>query len=143
MLRDVVMVISVMVSVVSVGFGFYQNIAAGNNRAFIYEQAYRIIGQIQEANIPVQTKAQLTDDALKGLGVPPPVIDLSQSSADIGDGGPCDGATEALCTSLGNQLGVENAACEKGKEPTGPVCGQAARTRGRIAQEGCFTCFPK
>lgn len=135
------MVISVMVSVVSVGFGFYQNIAAGNSTAFIYEQAYRIIGQIQEANIPASAKAQLTDDALKGLGAPPPVIDLSQSSADIGDGGPCDAATEALCTGLGERLGVENASCEKGKEPTGPVCGQAARTRAEISGGGCFTCF--
>jgi len=136
------MVISVLVSVVSVGFGFYKNIEASNNRAFIYEQAYEIIGHIQEANIPVQAKAQLTDDALRGLGAPSPVIDLSRSSADEGDEVPsCTPVKRSQCTNRAERLGRENTACVQGNEPTGPACAQAARTRAEIVSEGCFTCF--
>lgn len=142
MLRDVVMIISVMVSVVSVGFGFYKNIEAENNRAFIYEQAYEIIGSIQEANIAPQTKAQLTDDALRGLGAPPPVIDLSRSRADVGDGERvCTPAQEQRCTRLADDLGRENGVCVRSREPTGPLCAQAARTKALIVSEQCFVCF--
>jgi hypothetical protein len=141
MLRDITMIVSVMVSLVSIGFGFYKNIEAANNRAFIYEQAYRIVGQIEQADIPQQEKNRLTSDALNGLSAPPPVIDLSQSSADIGDEGACTPNEERECTALADRLGRENTACERSKEPTGPVCAQAARTRTEILQKGCFTCF--
>lgn len=142
MLRDVVMIISVMISVVSVGFGFYKNIEAGNNRAFIYETAYEIIGSIERANIPPQTKAQLTDDALRNLGTPPPVIDLSRSSAEVGDDtGVCTVAQKSECTRLADALGRENAVCAKSNQPTGPICAQASRTRALIVSEGCFSCF--
>lgn len=142
MLRDIVMIISVMVSVVSVGFGFYKNIEAGNNRAHIYETAYGIIGSIQDSNIPAQTKAQLTDDALRNLTAPPPVIDLSRSSADVGDDeGACTFEQERECTALADNLAIENQACARSKEPTGPVCAQAARTRTMITSQGCFSCF--
>lgn len=130
-----------MVSIGSIGFGFYKNIEASNNRAFIYEQAYRIVGQINDAPISEQAKTQLTTDALSGLSAPPPVIDLSQSSADVGDDGVCTPNEESFCTQLADRLGRENVACARGNEPTGPVCAQAARTRTEILQEGCFLCF--
>lgn len=142
MLRDVVMIISVMVSVFSVGFGFYKNIEAGNNRAFIYEQAYGIIGDIQAADISESEKARLTDEALRGLGAPPPPIDLSQSSADAGDAnGTCSTEKSSRCASLADTLGRENAACTRSKEPTGPICAQAAQSKALILREACFACF--
>ena len=141
MLRDITMIISVMVSLGSIGFGFYKNIEASNNRAFIYEQAYRIVGQIQDSDIPDQAKAQLTADALGELSAPPPVFDLSKSSADVGDEGPCTPNRERECTALADRLGRENVACAKSKEPTGPVCAQASRTRSQILQQDCSSCF--
>ena len=68
MLRDIAMTVSVLISIVSIGFGVFKNIEAGNNRAFIYEQAYDIIGTIQEANISDQAKTQMTNDAAPLLG---------------------------------------------------------------------------
>ena len=142
MLRDIAMTVSVLISIVSVGFGVFKNIEAGNNRAFIYEQAYDIIGTIQEADIPVQTKAQMTNDALSKISAPPPVIDLSQSSADVGDNASaCTYEKQQECTRLADALGRENVACAKSKEPTGPLCAQASRTRTMVISEGCFTCF--
>lgn len=142
MLRDVVMIISVMISIFSVGFGFFKNIEAGNNRAFIYEQAYEIIGSIQEADIAAGEKARLTDEALKNLGAPPPVIDLSQSSADIGDDTPaCSPAKTALCSGLADSLGRENRACAQSNETSGPVCAKAAQTKAAIVSQSCFACF--
>jgi hypothetical protein len=142
MLRDVVMIFSVLVSVVSVGFGFFKNIEAGNNRAFIYETAYGIIGNIQEADISQQAKAELIDDALRNLGTPPPVLDLSRSSADVGDDvGACTFEQKQKCTALADTLGIENAACAKSNQPTGPLCGQASQTRARITSQACYSCF--
>jgi hypothetical protein len=131
-----------MVSVISVGFGFYKNIEAGNNRAFIYETAYGIIGSIQDADIPLQAKSQLTADALLNLGAPPPVIDLSRSSADVGDDPEaCTVRQKQECTALANSLGIENTACAKSNEPTGRACAQAAQTRSAIVSQSCFACF--
>lgn len=136
------MIFSVMVSVFSVGFGFYKNIEAGNNRAFIYETAYGIIGDIQKANISESEKARLTDEALKNIGAPPPVIDLSRSSADVGDSiAVCSVNQRTLCRSLADQLGRENVACARSNEPTGPVCAKASQTKASIVSESCFSCF--
>ena len=142
MLRDITMVIAVMVSIVSVGFGVFKNIEAGNNRAFIYEQAYDIIGTIQEADIAPNTKIQMTNAALAKIGAPSPVINLSQSSADVGDDvGACSYEQEQRCALLADSLGRENVACARSKEPTGPVCAQASRTRALIVSENCVVCF--
>lgn len=142
MLRDVAMIVSVMVSVVSLGFGFYKNIEASNARGFAFEQAYRVMGLVQEADIPDTAKASILSSALDTFGTPEPVIDLSRSSADVGDADAvCTPTQQFTCASLGEQLGRENAACEQSREPTGPVCAQAARTRSAIASEQCWLCF--
>lgn len=142
MLRDVVMVISVMVSVASLGFGFYKNIEASNARGFAFEQAYRVMGLVEAADIPTSAKAAILSSALDSFDAPPPVIDLTRSRADVGDDtGACTPAHQASCASLGEQLGRENAACERSREPTGPVCAQAARTRTQITRDGCWQCF--
>ena len=142
MLRDVVMVVSVMVSVVSLGFGFYKNIEANNARGFAFEQAYRVMGLVEESDISDSAKATILSSALDSFGAPQPVFDLSRSSADIGSGAVrCTPLQEFTCASLGEQLGLENAACERSNEPTGPVCAQAAQTRAQITHDGCWQCF--
>jgi hypothetical protein len=142
MIRDIVMIVSVMVSVASLGFGFYKNIEASNARGFAFEQAYRILGLVQESDISEAAKASILSSALDTFGEPDPVIDLSRSRADVGDDpGQCTPAESLTCASLGEQLGLENAACERSNEPTGPVCAQAARTRARILQDDCWRCF--
>ena len=142
MLRDIVMVVSVMVSVVSLGFGFYKNIEANNARGFAFEQAYRVMGLVEEADISDTAKATILSSALESFGAPDPVIDLSRSSADVGDmSSVCTPAQQVACASLGERLGRENRACALSNEPTGPVCGQAAQTRAQITQDGCWQCF--
>src|SRR4030042_1407748 len=89
MIRDITMIISVLVSVVSVGFGLYKNIEAGNARGYAYEQAYRVLNVVQQANISTAAKAAITNDALETFGTPPPVIELSRSRADVGESEPC------------------------------------------------------
>lgn len=136
------MIVSVMVSVVSLGFGFYKNIEASNARGFAFEQAYRVMGLVQESDISETAKANILSSALDAFATPEPVIDLSRSSADIGEPDQvCAPVKRTSCAALGERLGQENAACARSGEPTGPVCAQAARTRSEVTTEGCWLCF--
>jgi len=139
MLRDLTMIFSVLVSVLSLGFGVYKNIEAGNARGFAYEQAYRVMGAVQDANISASAKANILDDALTTLATPPPVVDLSRSSADAGPAaGACTDDVKASCAAQAELLGEANASCARAKDA---VCAPAAAIRADIIARGCFRCF--
>jgi hypothetical protein len=141
MLRDITMIGAVLTSIFSVTFGVYQNFQAKNNHAFIYEQAYKIIGAIQQADIPAYSKAQLTDRALGVLGTPAPVIDLSQSSADAGTSqAACSDEQKASCSALANDLAGANAACVRSKGAS-DECPRATGLKSSIISRGCAVCY--
>lgn len=122
MIRDLTMIFAVIISIVSVSFGFYQTIQARNSHAFIYEQAYRIIGAIQNTNLSAGTKAQLSDAALSVLGTPEPVIDLSRSSADTSTTVQiCTTAQRRACTDAASRLAMANNVCAKARGNSRPV----------------------
>jgi len=139
MLRDLTMIFSVLVSVLSLGFGVYKNIEAGNARGFAYEQSYRVLDAVQEANIPASAKASIVDTALNGIATPPPVIDLSRSSADAGPvAGACADEQKRLCADLASRLGATNAACARAKDA---ACTAADPLKAEIVANRCFSCF--
>lgn len=83
MTRDnIALMFSVLLSVVSLLFGIYKNVEAGNARSFAYQQAYEVLAVVAQSNMSPYLKAQITDAALAGIGTPPPVIDVGRSSAD-------------------------------------------------------------
>lgn len=138
MLRDVTMIFSVLLSVASVGFGLYKNIEAGNARGFAYEQTYRVLGVVQDANISDSAKASILDAALGVLTTPPPVLDLSRSSADDAEPPVCLASLLVSCASLAERLGEANTACAKVKDT---VCAPAIALKRDITARGCVTCF--
>lgn len=139
MLRDLTMIFSVLLSVLSLSFGVYKNIEAGNARGFAYEQAYRVMGAVQDANISASAKATIIDEALTTLATPPPVVDLSRSSADAGPTqGACADDVKAFCAAQAELLGEANAVCVRAKDV---VCAPAAAIRADIVAHGCFRCF--
>lgn len=141
MLRDLTMIFSVLVSVFSLGFGVYKNIEAGNARGFAYEQAYRILGAVQDANIGSATKATIVDAAFASLATPPPVVDLSRSSADAPV--PAEACTETVktrCIALAQSLAQANALCAREQEP-GNACASASQFRMSIDNTACVQCF--
>ena len=137
MARDLAMIFSVVVAVVSVGFGLYKNIEAGNARGFAYEQSYKVMDAVQQANISTSAKAGILDIALDSLATPPPVIDLSRSSADQPEQA-CPGDVRATCEHLGAQLGRVNAACEEAKDA---ACEAADPFKREIITQGCIACY--
>lgn len=138
MIRDITMIISVLVSVVSVGFGLYKNIEAGNARGYVYDQSYRILNVVQQANISASAKAGIMDAALQEFGTPPPVIDLSRSSADVGDPSACTEEVRTSCAQLADRLAKANAQCRREKTV---ICAAADDVSASIIQQKCFTCF--
>jgi hypothetical protein len=140
MLRDLTMIFAVLISVTSVGFGVYKNIEAGNARGFAYEQAYRILGAVQKADIADGAKASIVDAALGSFATPAPVIDLSRSSADVGQTQICTEAEKAACTTTAVQLADANIACTRSKG-TDQACLVAAQLKNYIIAQGCFVCF--
>jgi hypothetical protein len=138
MARDLAMIFSVMLSVVSVGFGLYKNIEAGNARGFAYEQAYRIMGIVQQANIGANAKASILDQAMDTLATPPPVLDLSRSSADQPVAEACTDVQRASCEALASQLADTNVACAEAKDAE---CVSALDLKHRILDQGCFACY--
>jgi hypothetical protein len=138
MVRDITMIISVLVSVVSVGFGLYKNIEAGNARGYAYEQAYRVLGVVQEANISAAAKTSITTAALGTFGTPPPVIDLSRSRADVGEPGPCTTEVQATCARLAGELAAANASCRREQAAT---CPAADGIKASILAQRCYRCF--
>ena len=63
------MIVSVLISVVSVGFGAYESLQSRNNRVFAYEQVYRILNVVQNANItPFQKATRSLTICASGFG---------------------------------------------------------------------------
>ena len=137
MIRDITVIISVLISVVSVGFGLYKNIEAGNAKGYAYEQAYRVLGVVQQSNIGGSAKASIMSAALGTFGTPPPVIDLSRSSADAGTE-LCNESRRASCASLAVSLANANDTCRIQKSST---CSPADDLKADILEQGCFVCF--
>jgi hypothetical protein len=143
MLRDLTMIFSVLVSVVSLAFGVYKNIEAGNARGFAYEQAYRVMGVVKESDIGPVAKANILNAALGVLGTPPPVIDLSRSSADApADPDACPAATLASCTSMAADLADLNAACVQ-YGAYSAHCERADAVKADIDAASCISCFTR
>ncbi len=141
MLRDLTMIFSVLISVASLGFGVYKNIEAGNAKGFVYEQAYRVMGAVNGASIGSAAKASILDAALGTFGTPPPVIDLSRSSADTPVKGQiCTEAVIDSCVNLAGQLAALNASCLRSKSD-GNACVQATQMKLDIDSLGCLNCF--
>ena len=135
------MIFSVLISVASLGFGVYKNIEAGNAKGFVYEQAYRVIGAVNKASIGPAAKASIVDAALGTFGTPPPVIDLSRSSADTPAAEPvCSEALISSCVQVAGQLAALNAACLRDKG-VGDACVQATQMKLDIDGLGCLNCF--
>ncbi len=82
MTRDITLMFSVLLSVVSLVFGVYKNVEARNAKSFAYQQAYEVLAIVAQSNMNPYLKAQITDAALASIGTPPPVIDVGRSSAD-------------------------------------------------------------
>ncbi len=141
MIRDITMIISVLISVVSVGFGVYQGIESSNAKAFAYEQAYRVLNIVQNANISAFQKATIADAALDALATPAPVIDLSRSSADTGSTNQaCPAARKDACTKLASDLASANTACAKKDQA---ACSSADDLHRQIIGQDCIACFTK
>jgi hypothetical protein len=143
MLRDLTMIISVLVSLVSVGFGVYKNIEAGNAKGFAYQQVYRVLGAVDQSSIPSSVKANITEAALGKLSAPPPVIDLSRSSADSGTVQPaCPIVQVARCGTLASDLAAANDACLRSKGVSDD-CSRATALKESIVTERCVACFTR
>jgi hypothetical protein len=134
------MIFSVLLSLVSVGFGVYKNIEAGNAKGFAYEQTYRVLNIVQQANISAFSRAKITDEALQALGTPPPVIDLSRSSADTPTDDVCTDSARATCTTLAADLAQANRSCATSNAA---ACTRADAIQRQIITEACIACFPK
>lgn len=143
MLRDLTMIFSVFISIASLGFGVYKNIEAGNAKGFVYEQAYRIIGAVNESSIGPAAKANIINAALATLGTPPPVIDLSRSSADEPSPAPvCLATLSTRCLVLAENLAALNIACIRSNE-VGDACTQATQVKTDIQALECTKCFTR
>jgi hypothetical protein len=140
MIRDITMIFSVIVSLVSIAFGVYKNIEAGNAQSFAYEQAYRMMSSVQQANISETAKSFIVDNALAALSVPPPVIDLSRSSADDSTPQICSDEQRSICRNLAEDLASANATCIRGKGVS-PACGEATGIKQEITAQSCIMCY--
>lgn len=140
MLRDITLTLSVLMSIVSLMFGVYKNIEAGNAEAFAYEQAYRILGIVNESNIGTTAKASILESALGSFGVPAPVINFSRSSADapISEGA-CAEDIVLGCLRTARQIADLNTACAQSKGSS-DVCRQAEAV-AELDVLTCMTCF--
>jgi len=138
MMRDLTMIISVIVAVASLGFGVYKNIEAGNARGFAYEQAYRIIGQIQEANISQAVKTQMTAQVIASLGAPVSVFDVGRSGAATIPSETCNAGEQSQCLASAQALGEANVACTK-LGPGSVECQNAVQLSEEV--RACIKCF--
>lgn len=140
MLRDLTMIVSVLVSMVSLSFGVYKNIEAGNAKGFAYEQTYRVLNIVQNANLTPFQRATIADAALTAMGTPPPVIDLSRSSAGTVEPAVCSDILKLKCVDLAQDLADVNAACARSVPD---ACMQADLIHRDIIQQDCISCFDK
>ena len=139
MLRDVTLISAVLLAIVSVAFGLYKNIEAGNAKGFAYQQTYRALNAVQQANISSAEKSSITGTVLGGLSTPPPVVDLSRSSAAVPTVGACTAAQQDTCAVLAATLGAANATCSKTNLPAD--CTKAQQIRKDILSASCISCF--
>ena len=138
MLRDLTLIFSVLLSIISVAFGAYKNIEAGNAQGFAYDQAYRIIAQIQDSSISQSAKTQLTAHAIASIGTPPSVLDFFRSNAAIVQPTACSASQQAQCTETARLLGAANTACAK--QGAGSAECQNAVTLSAGVRD-CVSCF--
>lgn len=138
MARDLAMIFSVLISVVSIGFGVYKNIEANNARGFAYEQAYRMLNAVQQANIGSALKASITSHALDALQPPPGPLDLSRSSADEPKLSACPQERQIACRLLASDLADANAQCS---QKVVAACNEATTLKNRILSESCIPCY--
>jgi hypothetical protein len=135
------MIFSVFISLVSLGFGVYKNIEAGNAKGFVYEQAYRVMGAVNDSNIGPAAKANILSAALGSLATPPPVIDLSRSSAAEPSPAPvCLDTLANNCLNLAGQLATLNVSCLRSNN-AGDACAAASQMKQQIDTLGCLKCF--
>ncbi len=139
MIRDLTLIFSVIVSIVSVGFGVYKNIEAGNAKGFAYEQTYRALNVVQQANISSAAKSSIISTVLAGLHTPPPVVDLSRSSAAVPTPTACTAEQRTTCSSLADTLASANVACIKSNTPAD--CKAAEQAKRDILTTNCIACF--
>ena len=139
MLRDLTLISAVLVAIVSLAFGAYKNIEAGNAKGFAYQQTYRALNAVQQANISSAAKSSITGTVLGGLSTPPPVLDLSRSSAAVPVPGACTAAQQNICAALAATLGAANATCSKTNLPAD--CTKAQQARKDILSASCISCF--
>ncbi len=139
MIRDLTLIFSVIVSIVSVTFGVYKNIEAGNAKGFAYEQTYRALNVVQQANISSAAKSSIIGTVLAGLRTPPPVVDLSRSSAAVPTPTACELQKQTACGSLADTLANANAACVKTNTPAD--CKAAEQAKRDILTQSCIPCF--
>lgn len=130
MIRDLTMIIAVLVSVASLGFGVYKNIEANNAKGFAFEQAYRVMNVVKTANIGGVAKASILNAALGTLTTPPPVIDLSQSNAATVEAQACSDALKNTCIDLAQQLATANT-----------TRASTTELKKTIDAQNCFICF--
>ena len=96
---------------------------------------------IIDANIGPAAKADILDAALGTLGTPPPVVDLSRSSADAPvEPGACTPAKESACVRLAGELASVNAQCVQ-HGALSEYCLRADALKSDIDAEACITCF--
>lgn len=136
------MIFSVLLSVVSLAFGVYKNVEAGNAKGFAYEQAYRIMGVVQKSDISSGAKASILNAALGSLTTPPPVLDLSRSSASVPTTQVCSEQQVAQCGTLAANLAAANTTCSQSKG-TASACALIGGLKTEIANQQCVICFTK
>lgn len=139
MLRDLTLIFSVLLSILSVAFGAYKNIEAGNAKGFAFEQTYRALNAVQQANISGVAKASIVGTVLGGLRNPPPVIDLSRSSAGVVTPSACTAQKQSTCNVLAATLATANVTCSKTNLPVD--CTAAENARKAILTSSCIGCF--
>lgn len=143
MTRDLALIFSVLVSIVSITFGVYKNAEAGNARNFAYEQTYRVLGQISDIAVSAAAKASIVNATLTSLGAPAPIVDFSQSNAqDPNASATCSRAVRDVCVARAKALSTVNAQCAR-SDPDSAICQSAATLIHDISQRNCITCFTK
>ncbi len=135
------MIFSVLVAILSLCFGVYKNVEAGNAREFAYEQAYRMMGVVGAAPLTSSAKATLLDAATASLGAPAPVLDFSSSSAGAPtSSGSCTVAQRSACIQTAREVARINMTCAQ--RTTSPeACAQLRAVVPGDAIKSCVVCF--
>ena len=133
------MIFSVLVSIISLCFGVYKNIEAGNARGFAYEQTYRLLAIVNQSGVSTSAKNDITSSALSSLGTPEPVLNFSDSNASAPVQEVCSEYVKAQCITTAQQVARLNATCAINK--TSEACAQADALRMGSLVQSCVPCF--